>query len=310
MDELDHDLRTRTDDDQARDRAIRSFLNLGEKLKAFAGRRTQERRKLNAEDSLGASALFDTIEGEIIPRLMLAHRRAPANGDKETPVNLVTQQDHEAFLHCVLNESASSAGRFANELLQRGVSREDLFLDLLATSARRLGEMWERDDCDFTDVTIGLCRLHEVVRENAANANYSPRQSAVKGPRILLATACGDQHVFGVVIVADFFRRSGWRVTSEPGASRDHIAKILSQCEYDVLGLSAACSIFANDIADEIKVFRAASRNDEIKILAGGRLFFESPELVEEVGADGYAGDAKLAIEIGQNLLAADAGHC
>ncbi len=288
-----------------------AFLHLGEKLKALASRSAAQPRPTDSEDAIGASALFNTIEGEIIPRLMLAHRAplAPTDG-QAPPAEVLSEQDHELFLQCVLRDSASSAHSYVEALLQRGVARDDLFLNLLATCARRLGEMWERDLCDFTDVTIGLCRLHEIVRKNAANANHSQPTVAGDGPRILLATACGDQHVFGIVIIADFFRRAGWRVTSEPGATQEELAKILSEREFDVLGLSAACSVFADDIANEIKKLRAASRNKNMKVLAGGRLFAESPALVKKVGADAFADSAKTAAEIGKELLAASAAHC
>ena len=42
---------------------------------------------------------------------------------------------------------------------------ELLFLRLLAPAARRLGELWEGDLCTFTDVTIGLSHLQQVLRE-------------------------------------------------------------------------------------------------------------------------------------------------
>jgi hypothetical protein len=50
-------------------------------------------------------------------------------------------------------------------ILARGASVESVFIDLLAPSARRLGQHWEDDDCDFVDVTMGLWRLQEVMRE-------------------------------------------------------------------------------------------------------------------------------------------------
>jgi hypothetical protein len=41
-------------------------------------------------------------------------------------------------------------------LAERGATAHELCLDLLAPAARRLGEMWNTDCCDFTDVTIAL----------------------------------------------------------------------------------------------------------------------------------------------------------
>ncbi|MEM9617884.1 MAG: cobalamin B12-binding domain-containing protein [Pseudomonadota bacterium] len=313
MGELGQETQNRSEENHARDRAIMAFINLGERLKSFYNRENSPRSDFKADESIGAGALFNTIEGEIIPRLMLAHgpKKAVDVGTL-SPSGALSQEDHEYFLESVMQESASAAHAFVNELLQRGIPREVLFLELLAAAARSLGEMWDQDLCDFTEVTIGLCRLHEILRKNGVHYDVGEFSGKPAGdsPRVILATACGDQHVFGVVMVAEFFRLSGWRVSSEPGASCEQLAEIMKSDSFDVLGLSAACSAFADDIAEEIKILRAASLNQDIKIIVGGRLFSDAPELVERVGADGVAGDAKSAPAIGKELLAANGVHC
>ncbi|MEO1135345.1 MAG: cobalamin B12-binding domain-containing protein [Pseudomonadota bacterium] len=322
MGQLSQETQERSNENQARDKAIMAFLNLGERLKSFYNRETVPRQNksenpFETENSMGASALFNTIEGEIIPRLMLAHKQNEAFADTAEYVQAdsgigLSKKEHEAFLQCIMQDSASAAHDFVNGLLQRGIPRETLFLELLATAARRLGELWEEDVCDFTEVTIGLCRLHEILRKNSIlyNEGTYGKRPADDESRILLATACGDQHVFGVVMVAEFFRLAGWRVWSEPGSSREELAEILKSGDFDVLGLSVMCSTPVERIAGEISALRAASRNKSIQIIVGGRLFSEAPELVEQVGADAVASDAKSAPAIGEELLAAARSGC
>ncbi|MEO1241917.1 MAG: cobalamin B12-binding domain-containing protein [Pseudomonadota bacterium] len=305
-----HDSRTSLNDSDARDRAISAFLDLGERLKSFYNRGKQQSSIPDSQTTVGASALFNTIEGEIIPRLMLAHKGA-YQADDEAP-SILSEQDHERFLQAVMEESAAAARLCVDEFLERGVSKDVLFLDLLANAARRLGEMWEADLCDFTQVTIGLCRLHEILRKNSSFQDYEFGQSTAEngGSRILLATACGDQHVFGVVMVAEFFRNAGWLVCSEPGASCEELAEILKTEHFDILGLSVACSKYEQQLTDEIQILRAASSNRDLKILVGGRLFAESPDLVSKIGADAVANDAQAAPVIGDKMLAATGIHC
>lgn len=315
MEELNQDLKNRSDENQARENAVAAFLGLGEKLLSFYQRGKASEASAISQNALGASALFSTIEGEIIPRLMLAHDVKPLDKPidavrREEDPTVLSAGDHEHFLQVLRQDSAIAAGLYVETLLKRGVSQDVVFLDLLGTAARRLGELWEQDICDFSDVTIGLCRLHEILRKNSKlyHSPYSP--GGAPGKRVLLATACGDQHVFGVVMVAEFFRQAGWRVSSEPGASCDQLAKILKTQHFDVLCLSAACSAFADDIGDEISRLRASTTNKDLKILVGGRLFSEQPDLVASVGADAMAEDAKGAPEIGRKLLAAAGLHC
>lgn len=280
--------------ERRRENAVSSFLHLGRRLKAA---------KESVRVPEGMDALVRTIEGEIIPRLMLSHQSAARGADVICPNALSpTEEDRTRFLWVVMKESAAASRAFVNDLIARGISRETIYLDLLTNAARRLGELWEEDLCDFTDVTIGLCRLHQVLREQSSlyDVEYAGRAQA---PKILLATACADQHVFGVVMVAEFFRREGWAVWCEPAAAQAELLKLVAKEWFDVIGLSAACTTNADLIGDEITALRAASRNPDVSVLVGGRLFAERPDLVAEVGADGSASDARLAAEAGQNLL-------
>lgn len=285
--------------------ATSAFLYLGEKLR---GRRTRGDEKSSKRAQIpveSAKTLLQMVEVEIIPRLMLAHKARKGverqNGEADASP---TPEEHEHFLKLVLTDTAMATRRFVDELLRRGASHEVVFLDLLPRAARRLGELWDDDRCDFSDVTLGLCRLHEVVREHSIVHEGTGAQVTGNAPRILLATACADQHVLGVVLVAEFFRRAGWRVWSEPGAFRAHLASILSEESFDVVGLSVACNISPDDLANEIEIFRKASVNRSLRILIGGRLVLEQPELIARVGADGGAGDAGAAPATATELLA------
>jgi len=276
------------------------FIRLGEQLKqAKATQSHPESRDI----------LIKTIEGEIIPRLMLTLRDARETEAPEAS-GLVspTEEERSRFLWSVMNESAASSRAFVSALIARGVSREAIFLDLLTGAARRLGEMWERDDADFTDVTIGLCRLHQIIREQGAFV--SPElSSGAESPSIMLATSGQDQHVFGVVMVSEFFRRAGWRVWSEPAAPLADLSALVAREWFDAIGLSAACDTAPERIATEINTLRQASKNRQAIVLVGGGLFNKNPELVAAVGADATAADGKAAVELSRRLVVTALQH-
>ena len=153
--------------------------------------------------------LISTLEGEIIPRLMLAHREpgslpAAASG----PRRPVTGEDVDELTRLVLAQDCAAAMDWCRDRVNDGVSVASVYLELLAPVARRLGEMWVNDECGFTDVTIGLCRLHQVLRDLGPSFRDT-RRGAVQGRRALLLPAPGEQHMFGAVMVAEFFRRTG-----------------------------------------------------------------------------------------------------
>lgn len=291
--------------DKTRDQAFTALLLLGDRLRSVYSGQEAQPPTSKTSTAIAADSLVRAIETEIIPRLMLVHSESSAGDAQPRKTSILVAADHEQFLGRLLHGSAAATREFVDGLLERGVSRETVFLDLLGQAARRLGELWEEDLCDFADVTIGLCRLHETLREHSILNDPSCAPGHFAGPSILLATACADQHVFGVVLVAEFFRRDGWRVWSEPGTARNQIAAILARDPFDVVGLSAACDANSEQIGSEIETYRKASRNRAIRVLVGGRLFAESPDLVNLVGADGAATDARSAPTTGSALLAA-----
>ncbi len=287
------------------DRIVRSLSSLEGRLDCVNG----------ASDV--ARDLMRAIEVEVLPRLMLVHSQSPGF-DAGDPVRGrrtgaapagITEDERTYFVSLLISDSAVAVSAFVDGLIARGVPIEAVFTDLLATAARQLGELWDDDRASFTDVTLGLCRLHEVLRHNSVVGDTTFQGGASPGQKVLLATACHDQHVFGVLIVAEFFRRSGWQVWSEPGASTGELCQIVGEEYFDVCGLSVSRTPPERDLVVEIANLRKASQNPALKIIVGGQTFLSNPALVDRVGADGCARSASSAPETAHNLLdAARAG--
>lgn len=247
--------------------------------------------------------LLQTIEGEIIPRLMLVHRVAESRPEPVSAGLLrPTATDVQQLADLVLATDADRALHFVESLMQRGVSLDAVYLDLLAPTARRLGAMWEEDESDFMQVTIGLWRLQEVLHE-LGPAFLNESEPAEPGRRIFLVPAPGDQHTFGAVIVAEFFRRAGWDVWDDPAASREEILRIVRAEWFAVVGLSVSCEQHMEGLPGVIRAIRRASRNPSIGIMVGGQPFIENPERVALVGADATASDGRQATSQAQKLL-------
>lgn len=103
-----------------------------------------------------ADLLSHTIEHEIIPRLMLAHRSqshapsgellfAAVDPDNEAAAIELATRAVLPFTRVLLESDQDTANLFVEALRQRGVPLNVLYLQLLAPSARRLGELWDQD---------------------------------------------------------------------------------------------------------------------------------------------------------------------
>lgn len=251
--------------------------------------------------------LTTTLEADIIPRLI--HRLRPAaanpapgaaNDDEAGPP--MTEADIEAFTRLSLSADAEAVCAAVDELRARGLSVDRLFEGLLGPAARRLGEMWADDTCDFMDVTIGLGRLQQVVRRLAPPRDGG--DSPAGQPTVLLTAAPGEQHTFGLTMVAECFERAGWQVTvCLPGAERD-VLTVAASAPFDVVGFSVGTSDQKAALRNLIAKVRSQSRNKRVGVMVGGPLFRQEPGLAFELGADVCATDAKQAAVEAQNLLA------
>jgi methanogenic corrinoid protein MtbC1 len=250
-----------------------------------------------------ASRLIQTIEGEVIPRLMLVHR--VPYGHSSNGAGAVRVEPHQVaeFVSVILCEPPESAMSYVSALQDQGVSLESIYLDLLAAAARLLGIRWDTDESDFMQVTLGLRRLQELAHQ-LSPAFTSEIEPSELGRRVLLVPVPGDQHTFGSLIVAEFMRRAGWDVWDDPAASRDDIIALVQKESFSVVGLSVSCDARLEGLSSLIRAIRRSSRNKSIGIMVGGRPFVERPEQATLVGADVTASDGKEAVAQAQHLLA------
>lgn len=247
--------------------------------------------------------LIRTIETEIIPRLLLAHKGAGEGRDDAVIGVGRPSADHVLeFAGLLLTRDAHAAARYVEAMVDQGYWLETLYLDLLAPAARHLGELWEQDVCDFVDVTMALGRVQHVLRE------FSPLfRDAVDGPaprarRILLAPAPGEQHSMGLMMVREFFVRGGWEAVGGASLEAGDIARQLAAEWFDCIGISVGGSCRLEGLAAWIAALRNVSRNRTIPVLLGGPHFVANPELATRYGADATAADARDAVMLAERL--------
>ena len=261
-------------------------------------------RQAEAANDMRMSQLARTIEQEIIPRLMLAHRAASEPVARSVaPGKALTAEDVEQFAKLVLAHDEDVAFATINTLRARDVSVEKIYLDLLAPTARYLGELWEDDLCSFTDVTVGLGRLQRVLRELSPALGRSV-EHPVQGRRVLLLPSPGEQHTFGLVMVAEFFRRAGWDVTGGAWAAGADASAMVNAEWFDVIGFSLGAEVHLPQLKASIAAVRHAACNRDIAVLVGGPLFGAHPEYVAQVGADGMTIDGREAPSLAEGLIA------
>lgn len=242
------------------------------------------------------------VELEIIPRLMLLHGATGASPQPSSSGFAITLAHVETLAHLAVDGDAERARLFVGELVASGAPLDQVFLQLLAPAAQLMGRMWADDVYSFSQVTIGLWRLQQVLHLHGQRFLPAVMPQAA-GYRVLLATEPGSQHTFGLTMLGEFFVRDGWDVSSEPAVPWGVLADRLANEHCDLLGVSVGVDTSVPSVASAILELRRASRNPRLFVMVGGPAAHIVPELARLCGADSMALDAPAALAIARRWM-------
>jgi hypothetical protein len=253
-----------------------------------------------------------TIEAQIIPRLLLAHRRRPP-ASAALPA---TEQE----LPCVIAVAdlllAGDADRLGSQIEAfrfQGHSLETIYLQFLAPVALHLRERWSEDSCGFAELALALWHLQQVMR-NYGTAFRAESLHRETGRRVLLLPSPREQHdlcyaMFCLMLRSEFFRRGGWDSWIESDATTIGLRDVIGSQWFDVVEIVASGGKQLDALAGSIRFIRRHSQNRSVGVMVCGQVFVENPELVLLVGADQTATDARQGAAEAHHLVGQLAGQ-
>jgi MerR family transcriptional regulator, light-induced transcriptional regulator len=207
--------------------------------------------------------------------------------------------DADLLANFVLRGDRDDAWAFVEAMVRDGVAPRTIMATVIAPAARRLGQLWENDACDFMQVTVGLQRLQGFLR------NLDPQEDRIvdrigRAPAILLLAAPGENHLLGVQMVASLFASEGWRVER---TDAEACLRRLAEQWFDAVGFSVNCERFVDDLRLKIGQARLISQNPRLRVLVGGSILAANPDIGQKLGADNLAPDFETAIYLARILL-------
>lgn len=248
-------------------------------------------------------SLRTVLETQIIPRLTLSHREgsvaARPNASPRPPA-----ADIAAFARCCVAGDRAGTVRIVETLRAGGLDQDDLLTELIAPAARLLGRQWEDDERSFSDVTLGLVRMHELIHAMGYEYHDGPQQAGGVR-RVMLASAPGSQHVLGLSIVSEFFRKAGWQVVLEVSSSSAELCRAVRNEWFDVVGLSVGFDAQLRGLPALVAELKAAARNPGTPVLLGGPVFTLRDQPAENFGAQAICLDARESVQLAAALLSA-----
>ncbi|UIJ73246.1 B12-binding domain-containing protein [Aurantimonas sp. HBX-1] len=227
----------------------------------------------------------------VIPRLYDAHDMPRATS---AAVETLRRRAHaDRFLGLVLSDRHEAQWEYLVGLVEEGLDLDAIFLNVMAPTIRQIGVLWEEDRLSFVDVTTKSAHLQQLMRRLASElALATPRTTR----RLLLAPVPGEQHTFGLFVLAEMFLRAGWATLVEPAATWEELHHDVSTQQFDAIGLSVGSERMLVGIGESVASLRAAALSADLRVFLGGWAFQATQEPLERYGADLVETDALAAI--------------
>ena len=250
-------------------------------------------------------AVVKTLRTQIIPKIVMALRSLPSRTVEPTDQ---TTGAIEAFAALALGDDDVAAFAYVETQIASGMSAEVVLLDFLAPAARHLGTLWESDATDFATVTLAVSRLQRIMRRISdtfveEGVALGQNTGSGGGESVLLTIIPGEQHSFGLSMVAEFFRRAGWNLCTGPFESHQELTSLVHTHWFDVIGFSVSSDRRLDELKKDIGDIRRDSRNRHVGIILGGPMLIAQPGLVALLGADMMSVDAAHAPQQARDLM-------
>jgi hypothetical protein len=210
------------------------------------------------------AALLNTIEDQIIPQLLLAHRSPLISGAVPADTFEISEEEIERFAELsAVQDMAGLLGRLEG-LLREGLPIENVLLDVIAPAAHLLGDQWLDDERSFSDVTVGLGVLQRLV----AVIGQKVEAPVTKEGLVVLSAAPGEQHTLSIHVLAELLRSEGWAVQVEPVADERALLELLGRESVSAIGFTVSNDALVRRLGPLLE--RIHSLQPSAKVMLGG----------------------------------------
>jgi methanogenic corrinoid protein MtbC1 len=206
------------------------------------------------------------------------------------------------YTNYLLNGDRNSASLLILSEVENGTPLRDIYLEVFQKSQYEVGRLWLSNQ-------ISVAREHfcsaatQVIMSQLYPYLFNTERVGQK-----LVTACvgGELHEIGIRMVTDFFEMEGWDTyylgANTPGSI---ILRAIEEYEAKVVGLSIAMPYHRSILKNVVHEIKSSDTGKNTIVLVGGHAINTKANTWEWFGADGYAPNARIAVETAKKLISA-----
>lgn len=222
-----------------------------------------------------------------------------AAGNLPSPAESEVRQ---TLRNAVMKGNRNGIAAITREALSKGEDPTGLLNQVLLPAINEVGELFDKGKY-FLPQLIGSAEAMKNSIE-ILEPLLLKESSASDMPVVVIATVEGDIHDIGKNLVALMLKNYGFRVIDlGKDVSKEEIIKAAKENNAQIIALSALMTTTMQRMREVIAYARQEGVN--AKIMIGGAVITQ--EYADEIGADGYSGDAAEAVKLARRLTEAQA---
>jgi 5-methyltetrahydrofolate--homocysteine methyltransferase len=206
---------------------------------------------------------------------------------------------YASLAEMVISGQMEKIQKLTQEALNDGAEPREILDKGLLAGMEVVGQHFKVGDMYVPEVLLSARTMHAAL--DVLRPLLSESDQAGAGT-IVIGTVEGDIHNVGKNLVAMVLEGAGFKVVDlgvdvEPQA----FVQAVKKSKPDIVAMSALLTTTMPKMAETIQALQEAGIREQLKIMAGGAPLTE--EFVSEIGGDGYAPNAVLAVEKAKALL-------
>ncbi len=199
----------------------------------------------------------------------------------------------------VVRGRQKEAAELTSRLLDERVPTADILRAGLLPGMQEVGRRFEEGEFFIPEMLLAARAFNaglDLIKPHLEDSDIEPVA------RVILGTVKGDIHDIGKNLVAIMLRGGGFEVIDAGvDVPPEKFVELVRETGAELLGLSALLTTTMPSMQATLEALEASNLRDRVKVLVGGAPVTEA--YAQQIGADGYARDASVAVRVAANLV-------
>lgn len=188
-----------------------------------------------------------------------------------------------------------------DEAIENGENLPALLTGGYSAGMQELGDLFSQKEVFLPDLMYAA-EIMQNVSDRVEEEIDQDAAADTKGT-VVFATVEGDVHDIGKGICCSLLKASGYTVHDlGKDVSAASIVEKAQEVGADIIGLSALLTTTMMVQKDVIEILKSKGIRDQFKVIVGGAPV--TAAWADQIGADGYSGDATECVKLASSLLA------